>query len=198
MTRNRKADLQRKLTMAPVAKPPDGLADRIKSEIPHHLRFEPETERAHLRQSVAFNLRIAASIVLLISSLYLALHLLSRSDSNTKPATMMEERTAAPSPRPALVTLPNTPPQPGSARVQQPADLPALPSSPPASISSAQPKDRVAEQKRAEAVGMTTGAPAYAGTVRVPPTATVAKTEKITVLNAAPAPSVGPPPSAAM
>lgn len=185
MTRNRKADLQRKLAMAPVAKPPDGLADRIKSEIPRHLRFEPERERAHLRQSVAFNLRIAASIVLLVSSLYLALHLFSRSDSNTKPVTMMAERTAAPSPRPALVTLPNTPPQPGSVRMQQSADLPALPSSPPANISSSQPKDRVAEEKRAEAVGMTTGTPAYADTVEVPAIAT----ERISAANAVPAPA---------
>src|SRR6266404_3856818 len=80
MTRNRKADLQRKLTMAPVAKPPAGLADRIKSDIPQRLGFEPE--RTQLRKSAMFNLRIAASIILLVSSLYLALRLVSRSELN--------------------------------------------------------------------------------------------------------------------
>jgi len=59
MTRNRKADLQRKLAMAPVAKPPAGLADRIKNDIPQRLGFEPE--RTQLRKSAMFNLRIAAS-----------------------------------------------------------------------------------------------------------------------------------------
>ena len=188
MTRNRKAELQRKLAMAPVAKPPDGLADRIKSEIPHQLRFEPERERAHLRQSVAFNLRIAASIVLLVSSLYLALHLFSRSDSNTKPVTTMADRAAAPSPRPASVTLPNTPPQPGSAHRQQPADQPALPSSPPASLADARRKDSAAEEKRAESAGMTAGAPAYADEVQEP----AAAKERINVANAEPAPAAAP------
>ena len=46
MTRNRKADLQRKLTMAPVAKPPAGLADRIKTRYPATLRISGR-ERAH-------------------------------------------------------------------------------------------------------------------------------------------------------
>jgi hypothetical protein len=190
MTQNRKAELQRKLAMAPVAKPPDGLSDRIKSEIPRQLRFEPERERPHLRQSVAFNLRIAASIVLLASSLYIALHLRSRSDSNTKPGTkpvtMIEERTAAPASGPASVMLPNTPPQPGSARQRQAADQPALPGSPPASVYSAALKDRVAEEKRTERVGMSTGAPANADSVEEP----AAAKERITVAdNAVPAPA---------
>ena len=188
MTRNRKAELQRKLAMAPVAKPPDGLADRIKSEIPPNLRFEPERERAHLRQSVAFNMRIAASIVLLVSSLYFALHLFSHSDSmtNTKPATMMEERKATPSLPQATVTLPNTPPQPGSARMQARADQPALPDSPPGRLSSAKLKDVASEDKREEAAGMTGGAPAYADEVQEP----AAPKERITVASKAmPAPA---------
>src|SRR5437762_2093686 len=78
MTANRKAELQRKLALAPVPKPPTNLADRIKSEIPKHLMVDTEKERTRLRQSVAFNVRVAASIILLVSSVYLALHLLSR------------------------------------------------------------------------------------------------------------------------
>jgi hypothetical protein len=192
MTRNRKADLQRKLAVAPVAKPPDGLADRIKNEIPNLLRFEPERERAHLRSSVAFNLRIAASIILLVSSLYLALHLFSRSDSNTRPV-MMDERMVAPSPRPTTLALPSTPPEPGSALRRQAADLPTLPTSPPVSISSARAKDRVAEEKRAEADGMRTGTTELAGSVQIPAVAPEPIPEPIIVADAAPAPKAEPP-----
>ena len=71
MTRNRKADLQRKLAMAPVATPPADLAERIKREIPPQLGAHPRSPRL-------FNLRIAASIVLLASSAYLMLRVLSR------------------------------------------------------------------------------------------------------------------------
>ena len=78
MTANRRADLQRKLAMVPVPKPPDGLADRIKSDIPKELMLDADKERRRLRQSVAFNIRVAASIILLVSSVYLALNLLSR------------------------------------------------------------------------------------------------------------------------
>jgi len=78
MSANRKAELQRKLAMAPVAKPPAGLAERIKSEIPPGLKWDAEKERRRFSQSIAFNLRVAASILLLISSVYLALRVLSR------------------------------------------------------------------------------------------------------------------------
>ena len=42
MSPNRKAELQRKLTLAPIPKPPAGLADRIKDEIPKKLAFDAE------------------------------------------------------------------------------------------------------------------------------------------------------------
>jgi hypothetical protein len=80
MTANRRADLQRKLSLAPVAKPPAGLAERIKREIPKDLRFNAETERERLSKAVAFNFRVAASILILVSSAYLGLQLLSRLD----------------------------------------------------------------------------------------------------------------------
>jgi hypothetical protein len=94
MTANRKADLQRKLTLAPVAKPPAGLAERIKREIPKDLRFNAETERERLSKAVAFNLRVAASILILVSSAYLGLHLLSRLDIPAQPKVATQ--TAAP------------------------------------------------------------------------------------------------------
>src|SRR6266849_4253763 len=92
MNANRKADLQRKLTLAPVPKPPAGLAERIKREIPKDLRFNVESERERLSKAVAFNLRVAASILILVSSAYLGLQLLSRIDEKQpaaqKPASI--------------------------------------------------------------------------------------------------------------
>ncbi|MEA2166030.1 MAG: hypothetical protein QOK37_4157 [Thermoanaerobaculia bacterium] len=185
MTRNRKAELQRKLTMAPVETPPSGLADRIKNEIPRDFRFAPERERAHLRQSVSFNLRIAASIILLTSSLYFAIHLFSRASSNNSAVAMKEERMTSPAARPAVAVLPVTPPQPGSGRLlQSPADQPGLPKTPPPRIALALSDDRLAEKKREESTGMAGGAPpAYVDTVARP---AVAEPEPILAENAAP------------
>ena len=78
MTQKRKAELQRKLSMAPVAKPPSDLADRIKADIPAYL--DAEQERRRLSNSIAFSLRVAASIVLLVTSVFLAVQLLSRDE----------------------------------------------------------------------------------------------------------------------
>src|SRR5258706_3119500 len=162
MTRNRKADLQRKLAMAPVATPPAGLADRIKSEIPSHLGFE--SERTQSRKSAMFNLRIAASIVLLVSSLYLVLHLLSRTESNTRFATGASDATVTTAPRVAAA-LPNTPPEPASARDQGRSDLPTMPSAPPPASVATVPHGRIAEAKHNEAFRMTTGISQLAGSI---------------------------------
>lgn len=89
MTANRKADLQRKLTLRPVPEPPPGLADRIKSEIPPTLIGDSEDDRRRLRRAVFFDVRVAASILLLVSSLYLVLHLLSRAPG--RPAASVAE-----------------------------------------------------------------------------------------------------------
>jgi hypothetical protein len=194
MTRNRKADLQRKLALAPVAKPPAGLADRIKRDIPQHLGFNPESERVQLRKSAMFNLRIAASIVLLVSSLYLVLHLLSRTESKTESPTTAAEAAGAPAPRVAEA-LPNKPPEPGSALTQPRTDLPPMPRTPPPRITAEGSHAQIAEARRTEADGMSTGQPAYADSVeRDTP---VAKTEPIIVANAAPAPPPPVAPSAA-
>src|SRR3984893_14447132 len=87
MNANRKADLQRKLTLVPIPKPPAGLAERIKREIPKELRFNVEEERERLSRAVAFNLRVAASILILVSSAYLGLQMLSRLDETQQPVT---------------------------------------------------------------------------------------------------------------
>lgn len=193
MTRNRKADLQRKLAMAPVAKPPAGLADRIKSDIPQRLGVEPE--RTRLRKSAMFNLRIAASIILLVSSLYLALRLVSRSEMNVSPTVASAVKSdSSPVPRTAIA-LPNTPPEPGSARVQERADLPALPRVPPPTSIAATPAPvRVAEAKREEAAGMNAGAPAFVDAVQE----TLPLTQSTAIVNTAPAAPAPPPPAAAV
>ena len=110
MTTKRKAELQRKLALAPVPKPPAGLADRIKGEIPKQLMIDTTGERARFRQAVAFNVRVAASIILLVSSVYLALHLLSRKFGPQETLTMARAKEPAAAP----IVLPNTPPPPVS------------------------------------------------------------------------------------
>jgi hypothetical protein len=173
MTRNRKADLQRKLAMAPVATPPADLAERIKREI----RANPG---AKSNSSRTFSMRIAASLVLLASSLYLLLRLRSPIES---PKIALAKPVQ-------VVSLPVTPPQPGSARAAQPADLPALPSAPPeASIRQAR-IGRIAEAKHAEAVGMANSAPTFVDAVAAP----APKMEPEAIVNAAPATAPPPPP----
>src|SRR6185369_3795176 len=80
MSPNRKADLQRKLSIAPIPKPPADLAERIKSDIPQHLLVDVRKERERLSRSIAFNLRVAASVILLIGSVYLALHVMTKTE----------------------------------------------------------------------------------------------------------------------
>jgi hypothetical protein len=88
MSPNRKADLQRKLAMAPIPKPPAGLAERIKSDIPQHLLVDVRQERERLSRSIAFNLRVAASIILLVGSVYLALRVMTRAEVDKTAAEM--------------------------------------------------------------------------------------------------------------
>ncbi len=120
MNANRKANLQRKLTLAPLPKPPAGLAERIKSEIPKHLRFDAERERERLSHSVAFNIRVAASILILISLAYLALQVMSRVDQE-KPAAVQAIR------RPLPVVQPITQPVAKTAEPQMAEARPAPP-----------------------------------------------------------------------
>lgn len=75
MNPKRRADLQRKLTLNAVPRPPEGLADRIKADIPKYL--EVDTERARFSRSVAFNMRIAASILLLLTTAVATVYLVA-------------------------------------------------------------------------------------------------------------------------
>ena len=93
MNPNRRANLQRKLTLTPVPKPPAGLADKIKGEIPKHLLLDTERERERLSQSVAFNMRVAASILILVSSVYLGLQLIVRKSEERAPSLTAARQT---------------------------------------------------------------------------------------------------------
>jgi len=93
MNPNRRANLQRKLTLTPVPKPPAGLADKIKGEIPKHLLLDTERERERLSQTVAFNMRVAASILILVSSVYLGLQLIVRKSEERAPSLTAARQT---------------------------------------------------------------------------------------------------------
>lgn len=110
MTANRKAELQRKLALRPVPTPPSGLADRIKRDIPKPLVVATADEdRRRLRQAVAFDVRVAASILLLVSSLYLVLHVMSRqkleTNAVTKTASVPQAQAAPPQGAPPAATF---------------------------------------------------------------------------------------------
>jgi type IV secretory pathway VirB10-like protein len=89
MNADRRASLQRKLAVAPVPKPPAGLAAKIKSDIPQELRFSAERERARLVQSVRLSMAVAASVIVVIATAYLALQVTSTTsvEQTARPAT---------------------------------------------------------------------------------------------------------------
>jgi hypothetical protein len=161
MNSDRRANLQRKLTLTPVPKPPAGLADKIKGEIPKHLLLDTEQERRRLSQSVAFNMRVAASILILVSSLYLYLNVMSRKSEEQKavPRAAKETRRATTS----IDTF-----------VAAPASAAAKPVEATAKVARAEPKrERVlADRKKDAAPAPTTPAAA------VPPPPPIAVAEE--------------------
>ena len=182
MTHNRKAELQRKLGMAPLPTPPPGLAQRIKDEIPRDLLLNVEKERDGLRRSVTFDVRIAASILLLISAAFAGLHLLSRSQTTlTTSSRAKAGGTQVAEGRPAPST--QTAPLPTAAADNEPRIFPsALPPAPklarrvkeeegaPAlvgKIRASEPALKIAASRKAapsaESTGVSTPPPAAAG-----------------------------------
>lgn len=71
MNSKRRAELQRKLTLNAVPRPPAGLAERIKNDIPNYL--EAETAPAKFARSMNVYMRIAASVLLVVTSLAVAM-----------------------------------------------------------------------------------------------------------------------------
>ena len=118
MNVKRRAELQRKLSLTAVPRPPAGLAERIKADIPKYL--DAENERRRLSRSMTLNFRIAASIILLVSSVLVTMHLLREGDPNLvsmKTAAALPPRAPMAAPqRAADVTV--TSPTPSEVRVE--------------------------------------------------------------------------------
>ncbi len=150
MTRNRKAELQRKLAIAPLPTPPPELSQRIKDEIPRDLLFNVENERDRFRRSVTFDVRIAASILLLISGAFAGVHFLSRPE----PAMTTNSRAEAPAFRVAETTT-------GPAAQAAPLPSAAADSSARILPAAAPPLPRLLRQTKEEA-----GAPAVIGEMK--------------------------------
>ncbi|MEO6259930.1 MAG: hypothetical protein ABIP63_06240 [Thermoanaerobaculia bacterium] len=150
MTRNRKAELQRKLAIAPLPTPPSELSQRIKDEIPRDLMFNVPNERDRFRRSVTFDMRIAASILLLISGAFAGVHFLSRPE----PAMTTNSRAEAPAFRVAETTT-------GPAAQAAPLPSAAADSSARILPAAAPPSARLIRRTKEEA-----GAPALIGEMK--------------------------------
>jgi hypothetical protein len=101
MTQKRKAELQRKLSIAPVPRPPDGLADEIKKNIPDLRALE--RERARFSRSILLSAGVAASVLLLFSSAFITLQLLSPVGEEVLPPGAVTQKKSD-------IPLPITPP----------------------------------------------------------------------------------------
>jgi hypothetical protein len=100
MTSKRKAEIQRKLSLTAVPRPPADLLDRIKGDIPRYLNVE--AERARFSRAIGFNLRIAASILVLISVAAALFMLVPENQPNA--ITAMKE-SAPPAPKPMATAI---------------------------------------------------------------------------------------------
>lgn len=153
MTSKRKAALQRKLTLASVPRPPEDLADRIKSDIPKYLNVE--AERRRFASSIGFNLRIAASIIVLVS--IASLMFVYAPQKREMPATASQAKEAAPATvAPAAmdevsVEIAQAAPQAAATAAPPPAMVPAPATVAPVQIAEAAPRmqrrDRAADAR---------------------------------------------------
>ncbi|HJQ37881.1 MAG TPA: von Willebrand factor type A domain-containing protein, partial [Thermoanaerobaculia bacterium] len=100
MTSKRKAEIQRKLSLTAVPRPPADLLDRIKGDIPRYLSVE--AERARFSRTIGFNLRVAASIIVLIS-VAAALFMLVPQNQPSAITAMKESAPPAPKPVPTAI-----------------------------------------------------------------------------------------------
>jgi hypothetical protein len=86
MNSKRRADLQRKLSLNAVRRPPAGLVDRIKADIPKYLEAEPA--RGRFVRALPFSMRIAASLLLVVTSVAVALVLMNAPRGEEKSASI--------------------------------------------------------------------------------------------------------------
>jgi len=135
MTANRRAELQRKLAVAPVEKPPAGLASRIKNEIPKDLRFNAEGERKRFGQSVRISMAVAASVIVVIATAYLGLRITSTTPTveQAKPSSAVSRDRVSPPAQEIAIAEPKKDVQiiKHRARKQQAPVVPAIAAAPP-------------------------------------------------------------------
>ena len=105
MNSKRRAELQRRLTLNAVPRPPAGLAERIKADIPRYL--EPETVPQRLTRSLTFPMRIAASVIVLAGAVVVALMVSSDRQQKMVRATATRPVIFAPQSR-AMAPAPTT------------------------------------------------------------------------------------------
>ena len=94
MKNRRKAELQRKLSATPLQRPPAGLAERIKRDIPQDLRYTTDDDRARFSMFNTLSLRVAASILILVGGAYFAIRLMSEANHQSTVATIQVPQTA--------------------------------------------------------------------------------------------------------
>jgi hypothetical protein len=94
-----RADLQRKLTLNAVPRPPAGLAERIKADIPKYLVAEAEPPRSS--RNLGFSLRIAASFLIVITTLAVSVYLIAPGSQrkSVETAAVRQPGPFAPAPR---------------------------------------------------------------------------------------------------
>ena len=154
MTTKRRADLQRKLSMSAMPQPPDDLAGRIKADIPQYLSVE--RERARFSRTVSLQIRVAASILFLVTSLLVTVHLLQKDElslakRNPSAVTMAAKRAERP-----VAT---------SAELAQPAPSPAAPPARLDEFRAAEVPPRAQSVVQTAESGRTASAPAVAPAV---------------------------------
>lgn len=109
---NRRAQLQRKLALKEVPKPPADLAQRIKNDIPQHMKFNAEEERERFGNSIAMNIGVAASVLVLIATGFLALRIVSQAPQrqNAPQAAVAARRAIDVQPEPVAPLTVSEPP----------------------------------------------------------------------------------------
>jgi hypothetical protein len=132
MNSKQRAELQRKLSLNAVPRPPADLAERIKADIPKY--HDTQAERAPFTRSVGFNMRIAASFLLAITALGVTVFYVER-QSMPKEASLAQPGVFAPAARSVQEPRSSTAPaeevrldiseEPDGLRVEPPKSVPA-------------------------------------------------------------------------
>ena len=106
MNTKRRAELQRKLTLNAVPRPPAGLAERIKADIPEYL--VAESGPAKFARTMTFPMRIAALVVLVLTSVAVAMLFVSRNGEEKMANSVAAPRPVIFAPQTRAVTMTDT------------------------------------------------------------------------------------------